>query len=767
MSLPYRSIVAEARRDITEFQVFMAEVLTVDYERKVCTLRDLRNGVAYQQVSLFPSNQSSHEGTDVNMPEQGSRCCAAHVSTQSGFFDVVILSWTVSDTNRAQQGIAMRAIDTKDLTGWNKRLRGSYRKAYPGQKTVTNSHGYSERLDDGWDRLSADFSRDRLDPDQRTWSKVTSREVHYNDSGVVYKGPVVRPGAAGLTPETMPDGTTRQTAYLAPGAVASDRYVLGQQDVIALVEKTEKIQEFALDFPVPIEAVGNALLDTVLGTTANLWGRTTVQTTAGISYDSQSFMITQAADSPVQSSGSYVGPTTAEGPTPCRRGYIIERSQGTLVGSNIFDPSTYGQVLKPVVFPYTTLGKFSANTESGYLPVVASTDHAETRVAASAYSVRFPHEGNTTRWDITKEGMLIFEIGSSLPGENIDLAGDYEYPHGAGRSIEGNLVGSMKMVIGKNRDEEEALDLQALGQSVIRLGADDTGLPNLGRTVMTQIRGSSDAVQNRSLQYWTSPTLSVGDAVSLTAKVGAENVSLRGSFDGGTILRLGAKSPLSLRRHIMNGYVDGPGVQQWAIGDSSRQDSRTNGRPTYGAGDSIYAFHDLTQAGKSQLNMLPYAWSGSPVTNMDQHGLSLDLHAVRDCLFRIGKNEASGQSLLLDLAGGIAAAIGKDSYGRSVTASLDGGVELVIGPNTAQKGLRLEITGDVDWVIKGHFNLACTGDMTIESSSYQVLSKTDIITKAQNQTHVALNQITHESPNMQNNQGFYASTPFTSSAASA
>jgi hypothetical protein len=755
----YRPVISERRRDEENYQVFIAEVLTVDEDRKVCTLRDLRTGIAYQQVKLIPANHSSYDGTDVNMPETGSRCAAAHVNANAGFTDVAILAWMTSDTNRAQQGIAIRAIDVQDLGGWNKRVRGSYRKAYSGQKTVTNSSGYSERQDDGWDRLAADFSRDRLDPDQRTWSSVTSREVRYNDATTTFEGPVVRPGATGLAAELMPDGTTRQTAYLAPGAAATDRYQLGKQDVIALVEKTEKIQEFALDFAVPVEVLGDALLHQALGTTADPWGRTTIVTTGAISHDDQSFLIDQAADHPTFSGTKPVGPTTSEGATPRRRGYILEKSQGTLVGSNVFDPSTYGQVLKPVLFPYTKAGRFAADVESSYLPVNPSADHVETRVAASAYSVRFTHEGNTSRWDVSKEGMLTLELGSTLPGENIPLAGGYEHPHGAGRSLEAHLVGSMKMVIGKNRDEEEAIDLQALGQTVLRLGADDTALPNTGRTVMTQNRGQSDAVTNRSLQYWTKPKLVAGDAVNLAAKVGAENVSLRGAFDGGTILRLGARNPQALRRHLMNGYADGPGVQAQAVTDPSRKDSRSANRPTYGSGDTTYAFHDLTQAGKSQLNMLPYAWSGSPVNNMDQHGLSLDVHAVRDVLFRVGKNEASGQSVLLDLAGGIAAALGKDLQGRSVTATLDGGIELSIGANAQGKGLRLEIRGDVDWVVKGNMNLLVTGDYTVEAASIQTLAKTDIISKAQVQTHIALSEITHEAPNLQNNQGLYSSTP--------
>jgi len=768
-----RTSALELRRDVEEFQIFMADVLTIDYERMVCTILDIRSNVPYQNVRYLPANHSSAESTDAQMPEPGSKCYAAHISAHAGFSDVAILGWVASDIGRAQQGIAIRDVDAKDLQGWNQRVRGSYRKAYPGQHTTTNSHGYSERHDDGWDRLAADFSRDYLDPDTRTWAHTTSRVVGYNDGSTTFEGPINRPGGVGLGAEVLPDGNTRQVVYLSPGAVATDRYVSGKQDVIALVEKTEKIQEFALDFPIPVEVIGTAFMDQALGTTADAWGRTTVLDTiphptvpggtleSPVSYDSQSFIINQNWDHPYDSTAKSVGPTTAEGVTPCRRGYIIERSQGTLVGSNVFDPTTYGQVLKPVIFPYSKQGRFATDTHSGYLPVAASTDHSETRLAASAYSVRFPHEANTTRWDVTKEGMLLVEVGSTLPKENNPLLpqGNYEHPHGAGRSVEANLVGSLKMVIGKNRDEEEAIDLQALGQTVIRLGADDTSAPNVDRTVKrdlsTQMRGQSDRVLPRTLQYWK-PSIPAGDAVNLAAKQGMENISLRGAFDGGTVLRLGARNQNSRRRHLINGYIDGPGVNPYDVNDASRIDSKTSGRPIYGVGDSVYQFHDLTQAGKPQVGQLPYYWSGSPVANMDQAGLSLDLHLVRDALLRIGRNPTSGQSLLLDLAGGIAAAVGMDTQNRSLTATLDGGVELVIGPNKQQKGLRLEIRGDVDWTIQGNWQVNVTGDIVMESTGLFQTARTDIVTKAQCQHHMALTSITHESPEILHNQGSFA-----------
>ncbi len=761
----YRQGTTERSRLEEAFQPFLATVLTVDYERMVATVRENKSDLVYADVRLLAAAYSSIETTDTYMPEQGASCLCLKVTYTSGYSEVVIVNYLVSDTVNSIDDVAHRPLE--GIEGWRERRRGSYRKAYPGQHTTTQTAGYSEKTDEGWDRLGSDFSRDRLDANRRTRTESTSRQVQYTDAGVVYVGPVNRPGAQTITPVVLPDGSVQQVLYLAGGfATPNNRYFDGAQDVIAFSEKTEKIQEFALDYAVPQEILQDPLLDQILGTTEIAWEETDISGSP-IQFDDETILAQQTWDHPYSRTLRAVGPALREGPTPRRRGYIIEKSEGTLVGFNQFDQTTYGRVLKPVVFPYTYLGRFGADSETSYQTIFDDPTHVEARVAASAFSIRFPSEINLTRLDVTKEGFTTFQIGSTIPKEtNPFNSGSYEYehPHGAGRSLEANLLGSLKLVVGKNRDEEDAIDVQALGQTVLRLGADDASLPDSGHEVLDQQRMSSDRVLARSIQYWKQPKLIPNsDAVFLQNKVGAENISLRAALDGGFVMRVGAKSPNSLRRHMINGYQDGPGLHPYPLlsatgqPNSARVDSKTSGRPTYGAGDSTYAFHDLTQAGKPVVGMFPYDWSGSPTFNMDQQGLSVDFHAVRDVLLRIGKDEVNGQSLLMDLAGGIVGAIGKDSEGRSVTATLDGGVEMTIGPNNQGKGLRLEINGDVDWTIKGNFHMHVTGDTIWESTTHRHNVKTDRIITSQKTIHKSLARDTTESADICNNEGLYSS----------
>ena len=740
-------------------RVFPVRVTRVNAERPSISVVNKNDMLIYDDITQFPAMSSSPESTDMVMPEVGQSGLGIFLSDQGGFTVVAILTWTVSDLVSNVDAIAHR--QSPILEGFSTRRRGVHRKPYPGQRSKTLAEGYHSMEGAGWDRMAADLSQDRLDPNRRQWTQTTGRQVSYTDAGLRLSGTIQRPGAdeALVPPETLPDGSTRQVVQLQESTQPSKRYTDGSQDVLPLSEILEKVQEFSLDYPVPLEILESTMLDDILGTRKDLWERTQVVTQADkVQRDDQSFLADQAVDHPHDGApeSPALGPTKSEAVTPRRRGWILERAVGTLVGYNVWDKPTYGRALKPTLWPLTKAGRFGSDVESGYLPVKTSTDHVETRLASSALMLRFPQENNTTRLDVTKEGMVLMEIGASLPKENVVWdSNTYEHPWGAGRSLEAHLVGSAKLVIGKNRDEEDSLDLTTLGQSVIRLGADDGSLPNVGRSVLTQNRGKADATLPRDLQYWTSATLTPGDAGSLDAgqKKGAENVSLRMATDGGAFLRIGSRDPKSKRRHLMNGYSDGQGHVQSAPGQGSR--SRSAGRPTYGAGDSTYRFNDLSQAG-SPSGGPPYQWSGAPVSSgdLDYHGLSLDVHTCRDIFLRVGKNNLSGQSILIDLEGGIVGIVGKDKKGRSLTAGLLGGIEMTVGANTNGQGIGLEIMGDVNMMIKGNWHVMATGDIVLDShGSVSVIALKEAITKATNIKQSALVMHTTEAPEVVHNQG--------------
>lgn len=768
-----REPISTRSRTDEQYNLFVAEITHIDYERISCSIKGLNDQMEHHNISIVPSAFSSGEGTEMTMPEPGGHVLAVNLESKGSFSKVVIVAFLATSVVKAKDAISHRPVEKVKV--FSDRVRGTFRKAYPGQKTTTFTQGFTEKLDNGWDRAAADYSRDHLDPFRRTRIESTGRNVSYNDFGLKYEGFVHRPEASeeDIKWYYLPDGSKEWILYLDwKEKDWKTRYYSGQKDMMPFTERTEKIIEFALDYPLPHEIYETDMLDKLLGLTKPLpewWKRTEILTKGGstepVEYDDETELISQDWDHPYDLKEKAVGPTKKEGKTPRRRGWIIEKSEGTLVGSNMFDQTTYAKVLKPSIFVVKKEGRFGSDTFSGYTPITKFPDQVEARMAASAWSLRFPYEYNTTRFEISKEGQVFFELGSTIPKENILWDPDkYEHPHGAGRSLDAHLVGSMHMVVGKNRDEEDSIELATLGSSILRLGADDTSLPNDRRKLLTQIRGKKDQVTDREIQFWDRPhrkLKSEGDCGDLENKTAGENVSLRAALDGGLFLRLGARNEASKRRHLINGYKDGQGKDRWTPESSDRIDSRSKGRPTYGAGDTKYRFHDLSITGKPTIGAKPYdKWSGDPVGDMDTTGLSGDIHAVRDILLRVGANPQNGQSILMDLAGGIVAAVGKDLQGRSLAGAFDGGIEWTVGQlNEKGKSARLEFNGDVDVFIRGNLHLNVTGDIIVESlrtcnvAKLMHVTKSTVIAQGAKVAHIT------EGLEIVHNQGLYTSAP--------
>ena len=148
-------------------EVFLVEVLSVDFERRVLTVRDIKDNLIYGYISVFPANTASFESVDINMPEPGAIGVACNWAYEGTFRFPIIVAWVQSQVYIGIDAIANRPITGDSIQGYTDRTRLSYRKAYPGSKTSTYTGGFSERIDTAWDRQTADLSRDKLDSDKR------------------------------------------------------------------------------------------------------------------------------------------------------------------------------------------------------------------------------------------------------------------------------------------------------------------------------------------------------------------------------------------------------------------------------------------------------------------------------------------------------------------------------------------------------------------------------------------------------------------------
>src|SRR5271157_90358 len=173
----------ERERQRMANELYLVEVLSVDYERRVLTLRDLKNSMIYSEVSTFPANISSQEEIDINMPEQGAWGIAANYEySQGGFKFPMVVAWIQAQRLQGIDAIANRPVTGDRIQGYSDRRRAAHRKAYPGQKTSSYTGGFSEKIDAAWDRQAADLTRDKQDADKRQWTQIAGRRVSYTDA---------------------------------------------------------------------------------------------------------------------------------------------------------------------------------------------------------------------------------------------------------------------------------------------------------------------------------------------------------------------------------------------------------------------------------------------------------------------------------------------------------------------------------------------------------------------------------------------------------
>src|SRR5271157_483309 len=188
----------ERYQDRIRSEVFIVEVLSVDFERRCLTVQDIKENLIYPDVTIFPASISSYETIGIDMPEAGAMGVAQNYDYEGSHRRLVITAWVNFQLYAGIDTIASRPLSGDQIQGFSNRVRPSYRKAWPGQKTSVYTGGFSEKIDTAWDRQAADLTRDKQDPNKRQWTQIAGRRVGYSDAGVQYTGSINRPTATTL-----------------------------------------------------------------------------------------------------------------------------------------------------------------------------------------------------------------------------------------------------------------------------------------------------------------------------------------------------------------------------------------------------------------------------------------------------------------------------------------------------------------------------------------------------------------------------------------
>lgn len=143
---------------------------------------------------------------------------------------------------------------------------------------------------------------------------------------------------------------------------------------------------------------------------------------------------------------------------------LIEDVYGTVVGNDPYSQagrSLYKQILTMRVFdsPDDTIPSPAPKFEP--VDTVTSQNEADTKALCRLFRIFSPTSGNQYAFGITKEGRVFVHIPRSLTGT----------PNEKGKSLDANIAGSVKTIIGRDENTGLSLDLATRGGVKLDIGA--------------------------------------------------------------------------------------------------------------------------------------------------------------------------------------------------------------------------------------------------------------------------------------------------------
>lgn len=143
---------------------------------------------------------------------------------------------------------------------------------------------------------------------------------------------------------------------------------------------------------------------------------------------------------------------------------LIEDVLGTVVGNDPYTQagrSLYKQILKMRMFSSPNDTQLASGPQFEPVNTVISQTEADTRALCRLFKVTSPTSGNQYVFGITKEGRVYLHIPKSLSGTSSEK----------GKSVDANIVGSVKTIIGKDDNSGLSLDLITKGGVKLNIGS--------------------------------------------------------------------------------------------------------------------------------------------------------------------------------------------------------------------------------------------------------------------------------------------------------
>lgn len=419
------------------FSLRVGEVIRIDYENMVCDIEWLQgSGPIAKEVPVTSPYWSKRSFLGV-MPEAGAiAVCGFSTISDGKGSQPYILTFLPNGFKTALRfdpyGTVGRADDDIDVTenealtelqGYYGVTRHKMRKIYPGDLYGTSSKGSELILDQGVRLLDRSGSQIKMREEDGSISLNSLDFYQETASGFYASGRIVR------------NALNVDTDFLEMSYDSLLNELL--MDAGILFEDGSLIPD--------INSLPSILLPD--------GERHSVITENGVSSnDMEALAFTESRKEIHEYSDQVLG-TGREGFEIQKTPYI-EKVHGTLVGNDphtVEGRSQYGKLLKPTIF------SSPSDTEGSPRMEIVENEEQETEkslVAASLYRMRRPDGLGEVFIAHDKEGHYYISIPASTSKKS-NL--------GAGRSVEADIKGSIKMVLGANKADRESMDLHAAG----------------------------------------------------------------------------------------------------------------------------------------------------------------------------------------------------------------------------------------------------------------------------------------------------------------
>lgn len=476
---------AESARSL----LWAARIIHVDVESMCCSIQ-LESGTGvYHDVPLPAPGGAGPRSWSGSVPERGSKCLIAWRRYSERSYSPSIVEWMTVGTFGARDFSPFSVIDPADAEEVRRvapelfddphlgldPVRIKLRKVYSGDYLAQASSGAEAVLDRDARVANRAGNEYWLRDSDQTSVLQTVNELSNNAAGTYRRG-LVRRSAYNLLPDLAISGFD-------PAVDDYDKFVSGKlvesadgsRTLVSKVEPGSEAYSKLLEFGLvnadgtPVEAVGTDPDDPFYPFVVLPDGQRSSYVVSGehdLSFsETDQCYVEDRADLRHTSDGVMAVTEDGDGVQIDQVPPIfIEDVKGTVVGNDPYTEagrSLYKRILKMRVFDDPDQQSSSTSPVLEPVDTTTSQTEADTKALARLLRIQSPTTSNQFVFGVSKEGRVYLHVPKTRTGTAQER----------GKSVDANILGLLKAVIGADENSGKSVDLRTMGGVRAEIGA--------------------------------------------------------------------------------------------------------------------------------------------------------------------------------------------------------------------------------------------------------------------------------------------------------